>query len=89
MNTLSLKFKSDTNKSIVLKIIDEIAKTKYQIKLSDDFNQRIINDIMDFVFSRFGKKPQDLSENEYLKNINKICIDEAIKYIDQYIDRYI
>lgn len=86
MSTLSHKFKSETNKSIVLKIIDEVAKSKYQIKLSDEFSRRIFNDIMDFVFSRFGKKPQDLSEDDYLKNINKICIDEAIKYIGENIN---
>src|SRR6185503_3526429 len=82
MSTLNQKFKSENNKSIIIKIIDEVIRSKFQITLNDEFG-RIFNDIMDYVFNRFGKKPQDITDDDHIKNLNKICIDEAIKYVSE------
>ena len=84
MSTLNQKFKSDANKLIIIKVIDDYIQSKLQITLNSEFN-RIFNDIMDFVFSRFGKKPSNLTDDEHLKNINKVCIDESLKYINDNI----
>jgi len=80
----TLNFKSKPNKDILLSIIDEIIRAKYQISLNDSFVS-IFNDIMDFVHSRFGKKSPEISAENHLKNINKICMDEAIKYIGAHV----
>jgi hypothetical protein len=84
-NTIYQKFKSDANKNMVIKIVDDVVRSKFQINLNEEFS-RIFNDIMEYVHSRFGKKAQNLTDDEHLKNINKICIDESIKYISDNIN---
>jgi len=67
---------------MLLGIVDEIIRKKYQITLNNDFI-KIFNDIMDYIYSRFGKKSPDLTNDKHLENINKICLDEAIQYIER------
>lgn len=77
-------FKSPQNKSMLLGIVDEVIRQKFQITLNEEFGH-IFDDIMDYTYSRFGKKPKELTNNVHLKNVNKICMDEAIKYISDNI----
>lgn len=77
-------FKSPRNKSMLLGIVDEVIRQKFQITLNEEFGH-IFDDIMDYTYSRFGKKPKELTNEVYLKNVNKICMDEAIKYISDNI----
>jgi hypothetical protein len=80
----NLKFKSEHNKSLLLGVIDDVIRQKFQVTLSDDFTH-VLASIMKFVYSRFGKKPKELSAESHLKNINKICLDESIKYVSEHL----
>jgi hypothetical protein len=80
---MNAPFMSGQNKSLLLGIIDEVIRQKFQIMLNEDFSNRIFNDIMKLVYSSFGKKPNELTSEDHLKNLNKICLDKAIKYIEK------
>jgi hypothetical protein len=87
MNATYQRFTSDVNRSILIKILDELVQRKYQITLFDDF-EPILKQIMNYKFTEFGNKPATLSEDDHIKNLNKITMVEADKYIEQNIGHF-
>ncbi len=81
------EFQSETNRRIILKIIDEVIREKYQITLSDDFT-RVLNDIMNVTLSKFGHKTHNITDHEHLKILNQNTIIEANQYISKNIDYF-
>lgn len=77
------KFKSDGNKKLLIKIIDDLIRTKFQVRLHDEFHI-IFNNIVDSV-STDTIKPPNTNDTEYLKYMNKKCIDAAHGYISNNI----
>jgi hypothetical protein len=53
---------------------------KYQITLNEAFT-RVLNDMMSYIDTHHGKKPDGLAHEEHVKALNKKCLREAIKYI--------
>lgn len=78
------KFRSGQNKSTLLGILDDVVRERYHVTLNEDF-VKVFDDIMAYVDTKFGKKPTELTITEHIKNINKICLDEAMKYIGQHV----
>lgn len=76
------QFKTPKNKNILIGVLDEIVRQKFQITLEGNKFDKVFNDILDHIQNSV-KKPKDLAPDEHLKNLNKMCIDQAVQYIEK------
>lgn len=82
-----MNFKSVENKSLLFGIINKITRKKFNVMINDEFND-VMNDIMTHALTQCGKKNAKITNEEHLTNLNKKCIDEAIKYIGNNISYF-
>lgn len=87
MSQVFQKFQSSQNRDMVLKIIGDVSRQKYQIVLDGAFKS-IFNDIVQWVSKNYSHKPNNSSEDQYLNTLNKIAIDQAIKYIGDNLSHF-
>lgn len=81
-------FKSLENQQKIIKVIDNFVRQNLKVSLNKDFNERIFRDIYNFVYSKFGNNTSNISGEEHLNNLNRVCFDESIKYIKENISHF-
>ena len=78
------QFKSPQNVEMLTGILRDLVESKFQVELNRDFSA-ILTDIMAHVWSG---KPDNVPESSCLSDMNKLCIQEAIKYINDNISYF-
>jgi len=74
-------FQAKENLEAISQIVYMMSKNNYGVELDGNFSQQLFK-IMNNVFSQFGKKPKDnISDQAHLKNLNKLVIDDCLKYV--------
>jgi len=79
MNT---QFHSESNKREIMSAIETVVKENLGIVLHDKFYLILCN-ILEHVFANYGK-----DATKRLIDLNKLCIDEAIKYIIENVEYF-
>ena len=84
MNSIQIitqTFKAKENLDKISTIIYVASKNKYGIDLDGKFIP-ILFYVMDNVINKLGRKPNTLSDQDHLNNLNQRVVEECLKYIE-------
>ena len=75
-------FQAKDNLESVSTIVFMMAKNNFGVELDGKFTP-ILFKVMEDVFTKFGKKPTKISAENHIKNLNKLVIDDCLKWVQQ------